>query len=162
MERKRNRPEKYNRDLVHKTVKAVEKVSAVRPAARAHLAACPVSGVRCTSATWFTRRSRPSRRCPRCVSCWWHAFGCTGLDAAVSRVRLAAGCTGLVAAVSRVCLGAGCMFCVWHKKYKRDLLHKPVKAVQKMSAVCVHQCLQLVWCKMCLARVVSSPSRNDL
>ena len=31
MERKRNRPERYNRDLVHKTVKAVEKVSAVSP-----------------------------------------------------------------------------------------------------------------------------------
>ena len=29
MERKRNRPEKYNRELVHKTIKGVEKVSAV-------------------------------------------------------------------------------------------------------------------------------------
>ena len=31
MERKRNRPEKYNRELVHKTIKGVEKVSAVCP-----------------------------------------------------------------------------------------------------------------------------------
>ena len=30
MERKRNRPEKYDRELIHKTVKAVEKVTAVR------------------------------------------------------------------------------------------------------------------------------------
>ena len=29
MERKRNRPEKYNRELLHKTVTAVEKVTAV-------------------------------------------------------------------------------------------------------------------------------------
>ena len=29
MERKRNRPEKYNRELVHKTIRGVEKVSAV-------------------------------------------------------------------------------------------------------------------------------------
>ena len=29
MERRRNRPEKYDRELLHKTVKAVEKVTAV-------------------------------------------------------------------------------------------------------------------------------------
>lgn len=29
LERKRNRPEKYNRELLHKTVTAVEKVTAV-------------------------------------------------------------------------------------------------------------------------------------
>jgi hypothetical protein len=34
MERKRNRPEKYNRNLLHKTVTAVEKVTAVSIVAR--------------------------------------------------------------------------------------------------------------------------------
>ena len=31
MERRRNRPEKYDRELVHKTVKAMEKITEVRP-----------------------------------------------------------------------------------------------------------------------------------
>ena len=31
MEKRRNRPEKYNRELVHKTVKAMERISEVRP-----------------------------------------------------------------------------------------------------------------------------------
>ena len=30
MERRRNRPEKYNRELVHKTVQAMERISEVR------------------------------------------------------------------------------------------------------------------------------------
>lgn len=30
MEKRRNRPEKYNRELVHKTVKAMERISEVR------------------------------------------------------------------------------------------------------------------------------------
>ncbi len=30
MEKRRNRPEKYNRELVHKTVKAMDRISEVR------------------------------------------------------------------------------------------------------------------------------------
>ncbi len=38
MEKRRNRPEKYNRELVHKTVKAMERISEVR--CNASMASC--------------------------------------------------------------------------------------------------------------------------
>ena len=40
MERRRNRPEKYDRELVHKTVKAMEKITEVRPALKSWC--CPL------------------------------------------------------------------------------------------------------------------------
>ncbi len=45
MERRRNRPEKYDRELVHKTVKAMEKITEVGRACRRLAPPClpPVS-----------------------------------------------------------------------------------------------------------------------
>ena len=72
MERKRNRPEKYNRDLVHKTVKAVEKVSAVRPACASLCQLLAASYLLGLSSRQMQQSSPPSRQ-QRSACLWRHA-----------------------------------------------------------------------------------------
>ena len=67
MERRRSRPEKYDRDLVHSTVKAMEKIAEVRrsfPFALLQLPAC--ARARCLACAGMRRR-------PPCMHAWARA-----------------------------------------------------------------------------------------